>query len=146
MQLRVFIYKPGEVVGKALTAYVESLGHEAAVINLPQTCLQYHSTESSCSSAQVCADVIFLGPEVDPEKGLAMLQRRMAAGCPGARNNAIICRSLTDNERQIAKSVECQCFEGPLDLPAVGQWLIEVQGVVDKERELSPYTIGGTAA
>ncbi|NIP22802.1 MAG: hypothetical protein GWN55_02530, partial [Phycisphaerae bacterium] len=79
-------------------------------VNFPQTCLQYHSPEAICSTTKVCADMIILGKEVSPEEGLAMLEKRVTAGCQGVKNNAIICDGLTDEERLLAERLGCKCF------------------------------------
>lgn len=145
MKLRVFLYKPGEAVRQSLPEYIKSLGHEVAVINLPQICLKYQSPEEICSVTQVCADVIIIGTEVPPAKSLSMLEERVAAGCHGAKHNAFICGDLSDEERQRAEAIGCLFFEKPLQLEVIGEWLTEVQLKVEQHRELSPFTIGGTA-
>jgi hypothetical protein len=145
MKLRVFLYKPGEDVRQSLPPYIESLGHEVAVINLPQICLKYYSPKDLCSVTQVCADVIIVGTEVAPAKSLSMLEERVTAGCHGAKHNAFICGDLSDDERQRAEAIGCRFFEKPLQLEMIGEWLAEVQQQVEQHRELAHFTIGGTA-
>ena len=145
MKLRIFIYKPGEALRQSLSEFIESLGHEAAVVNFPQTCLQYHSPDDTCSTRRVCADMIILGRGIPPGEGLSMLEKRTASGCLGVKHNAIICDALTDEERLRAEKIGCKCFEASLDLQALGKWLGEVGSFIDRERELSPFTIGGTS-
>ena len=146
MKLRIFLYKPGEMIRQPLSEYLESLGHDVAVVNFPQTCLQYHSPDDDCSTKKVCADMIILGTEITPDEGLAMLEKRLASGCRGVLNNAVFSAYLSDENRLRAERVGCNCFGLPLDLAAVGEWLAEVEQDIDRQRELSPFTIGGTAA
>ncbi len=146
MKLRIFIYRPGDSLRPALQQYIESLGHEVAVINYPQTCLQYHSPGNICAATKICSDVIIVGPGIALADGLAMLERRMAAGCRGAKNNAVIAGILPAAERRRAEAIGCRHLAEPLDMAAIGDWLAEVAQQVDRQRELSPFTIGGTAA
>ena len=146
MKLRIFIYRPCDSIREPLIQHIESRGHEAAAINFPQTCLQYHSPNNNCSTTKTCADVVIVGNDISPQEGLSMIEKRVKASCGGVKHNAIICISLSVTDRKRMKKIGCKNFKLPLDLANVDEWLAEVEKSVYQQRELSPFTIGGTAA
>jgi hypothetical protein len=146
MNLRVFLYRPGDTLLKSLPQYIESLGHDVAVIDYPHSCLQYHTPENRCSNLQVCADAIIIGHGISPSEGLRLIEKRLASGCLGAVNNSIINDTLSEVDRRRAKTIGCHCIEGQLELSAIGDWLKEVEQKIDQARKLSGFTIGSTIA
>jgi len=146
MNLRVFLYKPGDKLLEPLSQFFESLGHDVAVIDFPHSCLQYHTPENRCSNQQVCADAIIIGHAISPSEGIRLVEKRLTTGCLGVVNSLIISDSLSEIDRQRAAAVGCTCIEGKFELEAVAEWLHEVEQKVDQSRELSAFTIGSTVA
>ena len=144
MNLRVFLYKPGDKLLQSLPQFIESLGHDVAVIDYPHSCLQYHTPENRCSNLQVCADAIIVGHAISPSEGIRLIEKRLTTGCLGVVNSLIISDSLSEIERQRAAAVGCSSIEGKLELTAIAEWLEGVEQKVDQSRQLSAFTVGST--
>ncbi|MDT8420118.1 MAG: hypothetical protein RQ754_06770 [Desulfuromonadales bacterium] len=122
--LKVLVFADDRFIADLLANILKYFGHHPLVYADPQSCPLYIDPRCSCSNDEPCADVIFIGTDLEERSGVDFLSRQRDRGCKApAENIALLGAELSPEQAGKVRELGCRYFNVPFLTLEIVRWL-----------------------
>jgi len=123
---KVLLFKDGHSFSILLKKAIESLGHEAIILDDPTACPAFSLDEQKCSKEAPCADVLLAHCQMESASGIELFKMQSENGCKiPSRNKALMATDPSLKQLSCVVSLGCNFFSKPFSIRMLKDWLDE---------------------
>jgi CheY-like chemotaxis protein len=137
-RLRILLFEDNLLVRSALRNALSKQGWEVLSYPDPDFCPLRQWPSCRCREAEVCADVLVTDFEMPHIDGLEFARELLEKGCR-IQHLAMLSETEDQNALTRARDLGFRLFSKSEGVPALLQWLHEIDGQLARGRQLTPW-------